>query len=231
MKPETVLDVVVGFLLVDRQLLSTILQAEHPQTLVEPLLVDAVLALHLPIVAGRSDADAVVEDVILFQLDLKQALVVRIVGDQCLGELRAVVRLNLTDREGAALNPVAVNPVAVNPVAANPVAANPVAAVQTKKAAQTNLKFATRKAINTEVVSDHGATSFLRWALVKLLPDVDNSVCKDAAVPQTCNILYRRLSCSARHLQDKWPENMDLYRHLSRTARHLQDKTSSHPLN
>ena len=62
------LDVVVGFLLVDGQLLAAILQAEHPQTIVEPLLVDSVLALHLAVVARRSDADTVVEDVVLLQL-------------------------------------------------------------------------------------------------------------------------------------------------------------------
>ena len=62
------LDVVVGFLLVDGQLLAAILQAEHPQAIVEPLLVDSVLALHLAVVARRSDADTVVEDVVLLQL-------------------------------------------------------------------------------------------------------------------------------------------------------------------
>ena len=62
------LDVVVGFLLVDCQLLTTILQAEHPQAVIEALLVNAVLTLHLAVMAGRSDADTVVEDVVLFQL-------------------------------------------------------------------------------------------------------------------------------------------------------------------
>ena len=46
------LDVVVGFLLVDRQLFSAILQAEHPQMVVETLLVDSVLAFHLPLWRG-----------------------------------------------------------------------------------------------------------------------------------------------------------------------------------
>ena len=62
------LDVVVGFLLVDRQLFSAILQAEHPQMVVETLLVDSVLAFHLAVVARRSNADAMVEDVVLLQL-------------------------------------------------------------------------------------------------------------------------------------------------------------------
>ena len=66
-KPQAVFDVVVGFLLVDRQLLAAILQAEHPQTVVEPLLVDAVLAFHLAVVTRCSDTDAVVEDVVLLQ--------------------------------------------------------------------------------------------------------------------------------------------------------------------
>ena len=92
-------DVVIGFFLVDYQLFSAILQAEHPQMVVESLLVDAVLAFHLPVVAGCGNADAVVEDVVLLQLEFKQALVVRVVRNQRLGELRAVVRLNLTDRE------------------------------------------------------------------------------------------------------------------------------------
>ena len=94
------LDVVVGFLLVDRQLLTTILQAEHPQAVIEALLVNAVLALHLAVVARCSNTDAVVEDVVFLQLELKQALVIRFVGDQRLGELCAVVRLDFTDREG-----------------------------------------------------------------------------------------------------------------------------------
>ena len=98
-KPQAVLDVVVGFLLVDRQLPAAILQAEHPQMVVEALLVDAVLAFHLAVVTLRRDTDAVVEDVVFLQLSFKQALVIRIVGDQRLGELRAVVRLNLTNRE------------------------------------------------------------------------------------------------------------------------------------
>ena len=62
------LDVVVGFLLVGGQLFSTVFQAEHPQAVIEPLLVDTVLALHLAVVARRSDADTVVEDVVLLQL-------------------------------------------------------------------------------------------------------------------------------------------------------------------
>ena len=97
------LDVVVGFPLVDCQLLFAILQAEHSQAVVEPLLVDAVLALHLSVVAGCGDSDAVVEDVVLFQLEFKQALVIRVVGDQRLGKLRAIIRLYLPDRERAVL--------------------------------------------------------------------------------------------------------------------------------
>ena len=50
-------------------------------------------------------------------------------------------------------------------------------------------------------------------------------VCKAAAVHQVCCILYRRLSCYAKHLRYKRPENMDLYRHLSCNAGHLRDKT------
>lgn len=96
------LDVVVGFLLVDCQLLTTILQAEHPQAVIEALLVNAVLTLHLAVVARRSNTDAVVEDVVFLQLELKQALVIRVVGDQRLGELRAVVCLDFADREGTA---------------------------------------------------------------------------------------------------------------------------------
>ena len=76
------LDVVVGFLLVDCQLLSAILQAEHPQTIVELLLIDTVLALHLSVVAGCGDADAVIGDLVFLQLEFKQALVVRVVRDQ-----------------------------------------------------------------------------------------------------------------------------------------------------
>ena len=101
-KPEAVLDVVVGFLLVDCQLLTIILQAEHPQAVIEALLVNAVLALHLAVVARCSNTDAVVEDVVFLQLELKQALVIRVVGDQRLGELRTVVCLDFADREGTA---------------------------------------------------------------------------------------------------------------------------------
>ena len=92
------LDVVVGFLLVDCQLLSAVLQTEHSQAVVKPLLIDAVLALHLSVVAGCGDADAVVEDVVLLQLDLKQALVVRVVGDQSLGACS-----NLSVKKGCGL--------------------------------------------------------------------------------------------------------------------------------
>ena len=62
-KPQAVFDVVIGFLLVDRQLLSAVLQAEHSQVIVKPLLVDAVLAFHLCVVARCCNADAVVEDI------------------------------------------------------------------------------------------------------------------------------------------------------------------------
>ena len=68
------LDVVVGFLLVDGQLLATILQAEHPQAIIEALLVDSVLALYLAVVAGRSDADAVILYLVFLRLRLKQTL-------------------------------------------------------------------------------------------------------------------------------------------------------------
>ena len=98
------LDVIVGFSLVDRQLLAAVLQAEHPQMVVEPLLVDAVLTFNLPVVTRGGDANAVVENVVFLQLALKQALVVGIIGDQCLGELSAVVCLYLTDREGTSLD-------------------------------------------------------------------------------------------------------------------------------
>ena len=54
------LDVVVGFVLIDGQLLTTILQAVHSQTVIEPLLVDSVLTLHLAVVTGCSNADAVI---------------------------------------------------------------------------------------------------------------------------------------------------------------------------
>ena len=59
-KPQAVLDVVVGSVLVDTQLLAAVLQTEHPQTVIKPLLVDPVLPLHLSVVAGSSDADAMV---------------------------------------------------------------------------------------------------------------------------------------------------------------------------
>lgn len=73
------LDVVVGFLLVDRQLLSSILQTEHAKTVVKALLVDAVLAFNFSVVSGCSDADTVVADVVLLQLYLKQTFVVPVV--------------------------------------------------------------------------------------------------------------------------------------------------------
>ena len=75
------LDVFVGFFLVDCQLLATVLQAVHPQMVVEPLLVDAVLTLYLPVVTRGRDADAVAENVVFLQLALKQALIVGIIGD------------------------------------------------------------------------------------------------------------------------------------------------------
>lgn len=98
------LDVVVGFPLVGRQLLATILQTEHPQSVIEALLVDSVLALYLAVVAGCSDTDAVVTYPVFLQLQFKQTLFVWIVGDQRLGELRAIVRLDFMDWEGTVLD-------------------------------------------------------------------------------------------------------------------------------
>ena len=71
--------VIVGLLLINRQLLSPILQTEHAQMIIESLLIYAVLALYLSVVARRSDTDAVVDDVVLLQLYLKQALILRII--------------------------------------------------------------------------------------------------------------------------------------------------------
>ena len=65
---------------------------------IEPLLVDSVLAFHLAVMARRGNADAVIEDVVFLQLEFKQALVIRVVGDQCLGEFRAVVCLDFAYR-------------------------------------------------------------------------------------------------------------------------------------
>ena len=50
-KAQAVLDVVVGFLLVNGKMLAAILKVEHPQMVVEPQLVDSALALHLAVVA------------------------------------------------------------------------------------------------------------------------------------------------------------------------------------
>ena len=86
-------------------MLATVLQAEHPHAVIEPLLVDPVLALHLAVVAGCSDTDAMVAYLVFFQLRFKQTLVVRIVRDQRLGKLRAVVRLDFTDWEGTFAEP------------------------------------------------------------------------------------------------------------------------------
>ena len=70
--PQAALDAVVGFPPVDRLLPAVFLQTEHPQTLVEPLLVDAVPTFHLAIVTRCSDTDAVIEDVALLRLSFKQ---------------------------------------------------------------------------------------------------------------------------------------------------------------
>ena len=84
----------IGLALIPRELRSAVLQIVHAQLFVESHLIGTVLPLHLAVVAGRGDTDAVVLDPHILQRLLKQSLVLCFDHQQSVGELAAVVGLN-----------------------------------------------------------------------------------------------------------------------------------------
>ena len=85
---------VVGSTLIRGQLLAAILQTVHPHALVEPQLVRAVLALHLPVMTRGRDLDPMILYPHFNQRLLEQRPVPGFRHQQCVGELRPVVRLD-----------------------------------------------------------------------------------------------------------------------------------------
>lgn len=95
---------IVGFPLVDSQLVTSIFQTKHPHVSVETKLIRAMLTFNLPIVPGGGYLNSLVVDGQFQQCLLKKRLVLGFCDQQCIGEFRAIIRLHQANRECGIFN-------------------------------------------------------------------------------------------------------------------------------
>ena len=96
--------------IVSFKLPSTVLKAIHAHFLVEPSLINAVLAFHLAGVSWRSNTDSVIDNTVLIKHIFKQAVVITFLLKQSIRELCAIICLNFSYGKRTFLHQVSKEP-------------------------------------------------------------------------------------------------------------------------